>query len=236
MTEGSEDRPLLSHWRRLVGILFEPRRVMEDLARQPRWILPVVLGSVSSVVIGLSVGVQALLDSQIDPWELVVFVFESTFLRLVLTFVAHIAFLFVVAFALAGLVRALGFPLGTRHARAIVSYSLVPGVLTSLANDVFRAGVASLQLEFSLPQWFWLNAAAFLERSTSHPLVYSFFVQIGVYPLWGWLLVALGLTIVLRSVSFRVALGAAVVASVLVGWIWHIGWTFVARLIESNLP
>ena len=51
VTEGSEDRPALSHWRRLAGMLFEPRRVMEDLARQPRWILPVVLSQVPSVIL-----------------------------------------------------------------------------------------------------------------------------------------------------------------------------------------
>ena len=173
--DGSGNQPLLSHWRRLAGILFEPRRVFEDLSRHPRWILPVVIGVVPSVVMAMTVGLGPLLWLQLDPRGLSlgdIFVpFLIMLVSVVGQFVVQIAFLLLVAFALVGLIRVLGCPLSIRHARAIVSYSLVPWILVSFAHAVFRAGVALLQLESPLPHWFWLNVAAFLDRSASHPFV-----------------------------------------------------------------
>ena len=150
-------------------------------------------------------------------------------------FIDRTALLLLSALALAGVMRALSRTLSVRHSLALVSYSLVPVILVSCARAVFVAGVALSQLESPLPHWFWLNAAAFLDRSASHPLVYSIVSQIGVYPLWRWLLVALGLTIVVRSVSLRVALGAAVIALVVVGSIWSLAMMSVVRLVESRL-
>ena len=233
MAEGSEDRPSLSHWRRLAGMLFEPRRVMEDLTRRPRWILPVALSLVPSTIIFVGVELQLLSWRNLHR-------LPSEFLYYLVTlgagFFAETAGLFLSALMLVGLMRALSRTLGVRHALALVSYSLVPGILVSLMNHVFHAGVLWLQLESPLPHWFWLNAASFLDRSASHPLVYSLVGQIGVFPLWRWLLVALGLTIVVRSVSFRVAFGVAVVALVLVGSIWSFAWISATKLFMPALP
>ena len=236
LAEGSEDRPILSHWRRLAGMLFEPRRVMEDLARQPRWILPVVLGSVPSVVSTLAVESKALLSPSFDPWDYILFLSASSFALFVGQFVGQITFLFLVGWALVGLIRALGYSLSTRHARAIVSYSLVPEILLGLANRVFQSGVFLLELESPLPHWFWLNVSAFLDQSALHPLVFSTALQIGVVPLWCWLLVAVGLTIVVRSVTFRVALGTAMAALILVGSVWELAMRSVAGLFVPTLP
>ena len=231
---------MLSHWRRLVGMLFEPRRVMEDLARQPRWILPVLLSQVPPAIFFISYRFRpSMLLRDVDSFGSLAREIGAIFLRVfgfsVAGFVTETAVLLLVALALVGLMRALSRILSIRHALALVSYSLLPMILVSIANRVFQTGVALLQLESPLPHWLWLNAATLLDRSASHLLVYSFVSQIGVFPLWRWLLVALGLTIVVRSVSFRVALGAAVIALTLVGSVQTLVATYVARLAESNL-
>ena len=137
---------------------------------------------------------------------------------------------------LAGLMRALSCVLSIRHSLALVSYSLVPAILIGCVQAVFRLRVFLLELESPLPRWFWLNAAVFFDQSESHILVYSIASQIGVYPLWRWLLVALGVTVVLRSVSFRTTLGVSVVALVLIGSIQAMAATYLARLAVPNLP
>ena len=150
-------------------------------------------------------------------------------------FADQAAVLFLSALTLAGLMRALSCALSIRHSLALVSYSLVPGILIGFVHSVFRLGVFLLELESPLPRWFWLNAAVLFDRSESHILVYSIASQIGVYPLWRWLLVALGVTVVLRSVSFRLALGGTVVALVLIGSIHAVASTYLTRLLESSL-
>ena len=152
------------------------------------------------------------------------------------TFAGRVFFLLVSAIVLVGLIKAVSRPLSVLHALALVSYSLVPEILATLVHSVFHAGLVLLQLESPLPHWIWLNAASFVDGPTSHSLVYSFLCQIGVFPLWRWLLVALGLTIMLRAVSFRVAFGIAVVALVLVGSIWAFAVQSGLRLFLPSLP
>ena len=244
VTEKPENQPILSHWRRLAGMLFEPRRVMEDLARRPRWILPVAISQVPSAIFLLGVWFQpstlSLLLQDVDSFGSLAGEIGPILLRVLVSFGGGFAEQAVVlvlsALTLAGLMRALSWALSIRHSLALISYSLVPGILVGFVHSVFRLGVFLLELESPLPRWFWLNAAVFFDRSASHLLIYSFASQIGVYPLWRWLLVALGVTIVLRTVSFRVALGASVAALVLIGSIHAMASTFLARLVESNLP
>ena len=239
--EGPEDRPLLSHSRRLAGMLFEPRRAMEDLARRPRWILPVVLSQVPPAIFSMSVIVRAgtslgddhsirSLSPEIgDALLTALAVFPLGVVNLT-------AMLLVSAFAMTGLFRALSRTLSMRHALALCSYSLVPGIVVGLAHRVLQAGLALLQLESPLPHWFWLNAASFLDWSEAHPLAYSLAREIGALPLWRWLLVALGLTIMVRSVSFRIAFGVAVVALVSIGSIWNSVWISAMRLFIPEVP
>ena len=137
-------------------------------------------------------------------------------------FVEKTALLLLTALALVGLMHLLGFSLSIRHARAIVSYSLVPLILIAIPATLFEVGTIVLsRSESSLPHWLWLEVAAFLDWSEPHPLAYSFARQIGVFSAWCWLLVALGLTVVVRSISFWVALGAAAMAVVSVNSIWN---------------
>ena len=241
MAEGPDDRPHLSHWRRLAGMLFEPRRVMEDLSRRPRWILPVVLYQVPQAIFYMSVRIRAANSLGDDHSFGSLFPgIGDVFLPLLISFPAGFvnlaAMLLLSAFAMSGLSRALSRTLTVRHALALVSYSLVPGMVVSLAHRVFQVGLALGQLESPLPHWIWLNLGSFLDPSASHPLVWSVAVGIGVIPLWRWLLVALGLTIMVRSISFRVAFGVAVVALVLVGSIWDFAWISAMRLFIPTLP
>ena len=222
-------------------MLFEPRRIMEDLSSQPRWILPVVLHEVPEAIFFMTVTVRAATSLGDDHSfrSLSPEIGDALLKALAVLPVGVVnltAMLLVSAFAMAGLSRTLSRALTVRHALALVSYSLVPGILVGLVHRVFQVGLALLQLESPLPRWFWLNAAAFLDWSEPHPLVYSLAQQIGVFPLWRWLLVALGLTIVLRSVSFRVAFGVAVVSLVLVGSIWGFAWFSAMRLFIPALP
>ena len=224
-------------------MLFEPRRVMEDLAGQPRWILPVVLSQLPSVIFLTGVWFQpstlSVLLRDVDSFGTLAREIGFIFLRVFVSFgggFAELALvLFLAALTLAGLMRALSCVLSIRHSLALVSYSLVPGILIGFVHSVFRLGVFLLELESPLPRWFWLNAAVLFDRSESHILVYSIASQIGVFPLWRWLLVALGVTVVLKSVSFRVALGVSVVALVLIGSIQATASTYLARLAESNM-
>ncbi|MDE0110209.1 MAG: hypothetical protein OXN96_20580 [Bryobacterales bacterium] len=244
MTEGLEDRAILSHWRRCVGMLFEPRRVMEDLSSQPRWIFPILLSQVPSAIFFTGLWFQpsalSLLLREGDSFGSLAKEIGAIFLTVFVSIGAGIAeqaaALFLSALVLAGLMRALSCALSIRHSLALVSYSLVPGILIGFVHSVFRLGVSLLELDSPLPHGFWLNAAVFFDRSETHVLVYSIASQIGVFPLWRWLLVALGITIVLRSVSFRIALGATVAGLVLIGSIHAMAATYFARLVASNLP
>ena len=241
MAEGSEDRPILSHWRRLAGMLFEPRRVMEDLSRRPRWILPVLLSVVPQSIHMMGIRLQVVARLELDSlaaWrEVVVSAFLWTLLAAVAEVAVRSAVLFVSAFAFARLMRALSRSLSIRTALAIASYSLVPGILVSLVFRVHQFGVAPLlQLESSFPQWLSLNLRALLDGSTMHPMMYMIAGSIGVVPLWRWLLVALGLTIVVRSVSFWAALGAAIVVLFVVESLWTVAWMSVMWPSDLRLP
>ena len=241
MAEGSEDRPLLSHRSRLAGMLFEPRRVMEHLARQPRWILPVALSLVPSAIFTIGIWFRAptFMDDIHSIGSLAVDLGAAFLRELVLFaagFVAQAAVVLLSALTLAGLIRALSRTLSVRHSLALVSYSLVPEILVCSANAVIWAGVAAWQLEPPPNYLRWLSVAAFVNGSGLHPMVRAIVGQIGVLSIWRWLLVALGITIVVRSVSFRVAFGVAVVALVLVGSIWNFAWISATRLFIPALP
>ena len=241
VAEGPEDRPILSHWRRLAGMLFEPRRVMEDLSRRPRWILPVVLSVVPESIFIMGIRLQGLTRLELDSlaaWrEEVVAASLWTLLAAVAGVAVQSALLLVSAFAFSRLMRALSRSLSIRTALAIASYSLVPGILVSVVIRVHQFGVAPLlQLESSFPRWFSLNLRALLDGSTLHPMVYMIAGSIGVVPLWRWLLVALGLTIVVRSVSFWAALGVAIVVLFVVNSLWTVAWMSVMWPSDLRLP
>ena len=241
MAEKPENQPILSHWRRLAGMVFEPRRVMEDLARQPRWILPVVLSVLTQSIHIMGIRLRMLTGLDIDPLgsgrEEVVSAFLWTLLAAIGELAVRAALLLVSALAFARLMRALSRSLSIRHALAIASYSLVPGILVSIVFTVHQFRVAPLfQLESSFPQWFSLSLRALLDGSTMHPMVYMIAGSIGVVPLWRWLLVALGLTIVVRSVSFWAALGAAIVVLFVVESLWTVAWMSVMWPSDLRLP
>ena len=241
VAEKPENQPILSHWRRLAGMVFEPRRVMEDLARQPRWILPVVLSVLTQSIHIMGIRLRMLTGLDIDPLgsgrEEVVSAFLWTLLAAIGELAVRAALLLVSALAFARLMRALSRSLSIRHALAIASYSLVPGILVSIVFTVHQFGVAPLfQLESSFPQWFSLSLRALLDGSTMHPMVYMIAGSIGVVPLWRWLLVALGLTIVVRSVSFWAALGAAIVVLFVVESLWTVAWMSVMWPSDLRLP
>ncbi|MCY4595460.1 MAG: hypothetical protein OXC19_11785 [Bryobacterales bacterium] len=221
-------------------MLFEPRQVMEDLSRHPRWILPVALSQVPWAVLSVGAWIAASTSLQ-DEYPSGFLVRESgiAFLRLLASslvgFLNQTAVLLLSSLILVGLIRARSRTLTVRHALAILSHSLVPGILADLVIRTFHAGVSILQFDLRLPRWFFLNVGTLLDRSTLHPLVHSIAFQIGVYPLWRWLLVALGLTIMVRPVSFRVAFGVAVVTLIPVELIWTLGWMSVLELAKSRL-
>lgn len=123
-----------------------------------------------------------------------------------------------------------------RHTNRITSnvLSLAPGILIGFVHSLFRLGVSLLELESQLPRRFWLNAAVYFDRSESHLFVYSLTSEIGVFPLWRWLLVALGITIVLRSVSFQIALGSTAAGLVLIGSIHAMAWTYWHGLLHRT--
>lgn len=213
-------------------MFLEPRRVMEDLARQPRWILPVVLMAVPSVITAMGMRLVPMLWLYLDSVKPSLGEVGRAFLFALAAaggaFVERIAVLVLSALALVGLMRALGCPLSIRHARAFVSYSLVPLILVGIPLALFEAGaIVLLRSESPLPHWLWLDVAAFFDWSAPHPLAYALARQIGVFALWRWLLVALGLTVVVRSISFWVALGATVIALVSVNSIWDAVWLAV---------
>ena len=221
-------------------MLFEPRRVMEDLSRRPRWILPVALAQMSSAIFTIGLWFQAptFFDEVYSIGSLAAKL-GATFLRelvyCAVGFVDQAAVVLLSALTLAGLMSALSRTLSVRHSLALVSYSLVPGILVGSVNAVIWVGVAAWQVELPPNYLRWLSVAAFLNGSALHPLVRAIVGQIGVFSLWRWLLVALGLKIVVRSLSFWVAFGVAVVALALVDSIWSLGWMFVLGLAESTV-
>ena len=222
-------------------MLFEPRRVMEDLSRCPRWILPVVLSVLPQSIAIIGIRLQTLTRLEPDSLGSVREEAVSAFLWTLLSAVAEVAvqagLLLVAAFAFSRLMRALSRSLSIRSALAVASYSLVPGILVSLVHRVLQYGVAPLlQWESSLPQWFSLNLRAVLDGSTLHPIVYMIAGSIGVVPLWRWLLVALGLTVVVRSLSFWAALGVAIVVLFLVESLWTAAWMSVFWPSDLRLP
>lgn len=222
-------------------MLFEPRRVMEDLSRRPRWILPVMLSVLPQSIAIIGIRLQTLTRLEPDSHGALREEVISAFLWTLLSAVAEVAvqagLLLVVAFAFSCLMRALSRSLSIRTALAVASYSLVPGILVSLVHRVLQYGVAPLlQWESSLPLWFSLNLRAVLDGSTLHPIVYMIAGSIGVVPLWRWLLVALGLTVVVRSLSFWAALGAAIVVLFLVESLWTAAWMSVFWPSDLRLP
>ena len=71
-------------------MLFEPRRVMEDLSSQPRWILPIVLSQVPSVIFLTGVWFQpsalSLLLREVDSFGSLAREIGAIFLRVFVLF------------------------------------------------------------------------------------------------------------------------------------------------------
>lgn len=195
---------------RFSGVFFEPKKTFTDIAERPRWIVPVLVTIVMSVVflmvftsrIGWESYMHRVMDNNPRMAQLTPEQRDNVFntqvkLAPVFGFASVVVFiplsLIVSAGVIVGIVKSLlGAPITFKQVFAIMSYAFLPRVLLSVLAIVVMY-VTKNPEDFDLQNPFFSNPAALMDPLTSSKFLYSLAGSLDVFSIWVILLVAIGL-------------------------------------------
>jgi hypothetical protein len=218
----------MNEWSRLLGVFFEPGKTFADIAERPRWLVPLLIGILSAVLliylfnrhVGWESSLQRAMDNnrfvqQLPPDQRQI-AFDRQ-LRLMPVFSYLGAFLgFPITLLLAaglatGIIRGLlGTPIRFVQAFAAVAYAFLPRVIyAGLSISVMFLKPPD---EFDLQNAFASNPGAFMDPQKSSKFLYTVASQLDVFSIWVILLMAVGLK---AAGGKRLSFGGALFAVVL---------------------
>ena len=217
----------MSEGSRLLGVFFEPGKTFADIAERPRWLVPLLIGILSAVLLiylfNRHVGWESTLERAMDnnrfvqqlPPEQRQIAFDRQ-LRLMPVFSYLGAILgFPITLLLAaglatGIIRGLlGTPIRFVQAFAAMAYAFLPRVIyAGLSISVMFLKTPD---EFDLQNAFASNPGAFMDPQKSK-FLYTVASQLDVFSIWVILLVAVGLK---AAGGKRLSFGGALFAVVL---------------------
>lgn len=199
----------MNEFSRLLGVFFEPKRTFENIAERPRWLVPMLILMVSSIVliylfsthVGWEPYLHRIMDrnpriQQLDPQQRQQLMNTQLRLAPAITYVGAllgtpISLLVVAAIAM-GIIRGLlGVPIRFAQAFAVTTYAWMPRVI--------YAGLSIVVLflknpdEFDIQNSFASNPGAFMDPEKSSRFLYSMAGALDVFTIWVMLLMAVGL-------------------------------------------
>ena len=218
----------MSEGSRLLGVFFEPGKTFADIAERPRWLVPLLIGILSAVLLiylfNRHVGWESSLERAMDnnrfvqqlPPEQRQIAFDRQ-LRLMPVFSYLGAILgFPITLLLAaglatGIIRGLlGTPIRFVQAFAAMAYAFLPRVIyAGLSISVMFLKSPD---EFDLQNAFASNPGAFMDPQKSSRFLYTLASQLDVFSIWVMLLMAVGLK---AAGGKRLSFGGALFAVVL---------------------
>ncbi|MDE3158670.1 MAG: YIP1 family protein [Acidobacteriota bacterium] len=218
----------MSEGSRLLGVFFEPGKTFADIAERPSWLVPLLIGILSAVLLiylfNRHVGWESILQRAMDnnrfvqqlPPEQRQIAFDRQ-LRLIPVFSYLGAILgFPITLLLAaglatGIIRGLlGTPIRFVQAFAAMAYAFLPRVIyAGLSISVMFLKNPD---EFDLQNAFASNPGAFMDPQKSSRFLYTVASQLDVFSIWVILLVAVGLK---AAGGKRLSFGGALFAVVL---------------------
>ncbi len=218
--------PNMSEAGRLAGIFWEPKPVFENLAAQPRFLVPLILLTVLSLVYLASfarvVGFENLTRRQLEtnprtaqlpPEQRERAIQQGTKFATPMAYVGGVlgvtASSLVVAAILLGCMNLVGgakvrYP----QAFSITCYSLLPSGLATILSLVVMLlkDPADFDLRSPLP----LNVGAFLDQKAVGGFLYSLAGSLDLFSIWVILLLALGFSTAAKRMSYGKALALVV--------------------------
>ena len=218
----------MSEGSRLLGVFFEPGKTFADIAERPRWLVPLLIGILSAVLliylfnrhVGWESSLERAMDNNRFVQQLTPEQRQTAFdrqLRLLPVFSYLGAILgFPITLLLAaglatGIIRGLlGTPIRFVQAFAAMAYAFLPRVIyAGLSISVMFLKTPD---EFDLQNAFASNPGAFMDPQKSSRFLYTVASQLDVFSIWVILLMAVGLK---AAGGKRLSFGGALFAVVL---------------------
>ena len=218
----------MSEWSRLLGVFFEPGKTFADIADRPRWLVPVLIGILSSVLliylfnrhVGWESSLQRAMDNnrfvqQLPPDQRQIAFDRQLRLMPVFSYLGAILgfpiTLLLAAGLATGIIRGLlGTPIRFVQAFAAMAYAFLPRVIyAGLSISVMFLKNPD---EFDLQNAFASNPGAFMDPQKSSRFLYTVASQLDVFSIWVILLMAVGLK---AAGGKRLSFGGALFAVVL---------------------
>jgi len=216
--------PKPNGFQRIIGVLFSPNETFASIARQPDWVVPLVVILVVSILAGIvfaqrvdfTAPVREQMESRNLPQDQIdravritaaaskIFSYLSPVLSLI--FLLIIAALLLVAF------RLFGGEGDFRQAFSVTNYAWMPGVLKSIILTALVAARGASATE--LPTLLRSNLA-FLTSMKTNLLLFTLLSKIDIFTIWLLALFIIGFASIAK---FTKAKSAAIVISLWVVW------------------
>lgn len=231
--------PPLSEGARISGVFFDPKKAFADIAARPAWIVPIILmiviGVVATYLIGSHIGweraMRPMLESskrmqQMDPQQREIVLQQQIKFAPIFGYLATILGVPIMALVIAAVVLLMskmgGASLKFKQMFAITSYAMLPRAIAGILLMI----VIFLKNpdEFNLQNPLAFNLAAFLDPS-GNKFLYSLGTSFDLFAIWVLVLIAVGLSVASRNISFGKGL-------VLVAIPWLI-WIFASSAVAG---
>ena len=218
----------MSEGSRLLGVFFEPGKTFADIAERPRWLVPLLIGILSAVLliylfnrhVGWESSLERAMDNNRFVQQLTPEQRQTAFdrqLRLlpVFSYLGAILGFPITLLLAAGLATViirglLGTPIRFVQAFAAMAYAFLPRVIyAGLSISVMFLKTPD---EFDLQNAFASNPGAFMDPQKSSRFLYTVASQLDVFSIWVILLMAVGLK---AAGGKRLSFGGALFAVVL---------------------
>lgn len=218
----------MSEGSRLLGVFFEPGKTFADIAERPRWLVPLLIGILSAVLliylfnrhVGWESSLERAMDNnrfvqQLTPEQRQIAFDRQLRLMPVFSYLGAILgfpiTLLLAAGLATGIIRGLlGTPIRFVQAFAAMAYAFLPRVIyAGLSISVMFLKNPD---EFDLQNAFASNPGAFMDPQKSSRFLYTVASQLDVFSIWVILLVAVGLK---AAGGKRLSFGGALFAVVL---------------------
>jgi hypothetical protein len=218
MTEQALQPSSMSEAGRLVGIIWEPKPVFEDLAARPRWWAPLIiltaLSMVSVVTLSRVVGWEPIVRQQMEsnsrlaqmPADqreraIEMGLKSASIMGYVAAVCGTTISALLVAAVMLGFFNLLGgAELKYRQAFSVTCYSMLPTGLSTILIMVvmFLKDPAEFSLQNALP----VHLGAFLNPQTTAKWLYTLASSFNLFTIWMMLLMALGFSVASKRLTF----------------------------------
>jgi hypothetical protein len=219
----------MGEFSRLTGMFFEPKKTFKDIAERPRWIVPMLLLIVVTlivlVVIGQKIGWDTVIRQQIEARMATMSDQQRTATQnnmaisikfgTVLAYASGIFGWPILTLATAGvtiLMVNVFMSAGLRFKQifAIACYSRLPAIIASIATAAALMMKANPE-EFNIQNPVPFNLGWFMAADTSAKFLHALATSIDLFTFWSMFLMATGLSVAAgKKLSFGSALMAVV--------------------------